>query len=216
MAAGSGTRLHGFTRERPLEDYAQALRLPERAHFGPEAHALTAEPLYAPGCSSWILHESLFGALTWDVFRWGIVPEDAPPGHRSRDEVRLETADRYMRRAFRSRRGIVPADGYTIRGGTRRKPQLRHISRSDGEPIFLAVLWSQWGETGTEGRRGMYVVLTQPAGPAFTALHARAPVLVRPQSWAHWIDADCDDPAHLPDLLVNDSELEQDLTVSLI
>jgi len=62
----------------------------------------------------------------------------------------------------------------------------------------------------------MYAVLTQPAGPAFTALHARAPVLVRPQSWAHWIDADCDDPAQLPELLVNEAELEQDLTVSLI
>lgn len=133
--------------------------------------------------------------------RWGLLgpglrdPSQGPP----LINARAETAARKpsFRDSFRSRRCLVPADGFYEwrRSGSQRQPV--RFSLTDGGVFALAGLWSPstLPETGT---LGSCVVLTTTPNALVSEVHDRMPVILPRDAWSRWLDPT---PAPADDLL---------------
>ncbi len=147
------------------------------------------------------------GGRRMSVFRWGLVPGGAkdPATIRNTFNARAETvATKPMfRTAFRQGRILVPVDAfYEWAPATPGPPGLPGLpapsvppkspkqpyafTRADGAPVVLAGLRDHWrGPDGTELRTA--TIITTEAGPDMP-IHDRQPVVLDPDSWAHWLD----------------------------
>ncbi|MCA9100779.1 MAG: SOS response-associated peptidase [Planctomycetales bacterium] len=135
--------------------------------------------------------------------RWGLVPtwaKDPNKGNRPINARGETAAEKPMfRTAFRSRRCLVPADGYYEwqQSGEGKQPYFIHM-RDDG-PFALAGLWERW-------HRGEQVIqsctiITTAANPLTRPIHERMPVILPPQVYDVWLDAEFADVDHLTELL---------------
>lgn len=139
-------------------------------------------------------------------FRWGLIPHwatDARIAGRTFN-ARAETAAEMpaFRDAFRRRRCIVPVDSFYEwrREGTLRQPF--RIVRADGRPLALAGLWAGWRDPATGEVRRTFTIVTTRANEAIADLHDRMPVVLRPESWATWLDTARTDLGEIHGLLV--------------
>lgn len=143
-------------------------------------------------------------------FRWGLVPawaKDPAIGNRTFN-ARAETVATKpsFRAAFKSRRLIVPADGFyewSKAAGDARQPYL--FERADGQPLAFAGLWERWRPDvpvdvpGAEMRT--CAIVTTDAGADVVELHERQPVVLERRSWDVWLDPDVHDRDELEGLL---------------
>ena len=142
--------------------------------------------------------------------RWGLVPhwaKDPALGARMIN-ARSETAGRKpaFREAMQRRRCLVPADGFYEWTQAGRGKQPYFIRRRDGAPCALAGLWEH-GHAGTAGGEESAVVhsftiLTTAPNELVAPIHDRMPVIVAPEDFDRWLDADVRDPATLASILV--------------
>jgi len=131
-----------------------------------------------------------------ETMKWGLVPgwaKDPAIGNRminARAET-LATSNAY-RKAFATRRCILPADGYyewleVAKASPKRTPKRPFYYWSPaGEPLAIGGLWEVWHDA--EGRR-LYtctVVTTAPNRLA-AKVHDRMPLLLRPAAWDRWL-----------------------------
>lgn len=150
------------------------------------------------------------GQRRLDLLRWGLVPswaKDATVGNRMIN-ARSETvaSKPAYRSALRSRRAIVPADGFyewqAVAGGRRRQPW--YFTRADGQPLALAGLWEVWRDPqappGSPALRTC-TIITTAAGPDVDAVHDRMPVVLDPSDWGRWLDPGADQADAVADLL---------------
>ncbi|MCW2816389.1 MAG: response-associated peptidase [Nocardioides sp.] len=139
------------------------------------------------------------------VLRWGLVPswaKDPSIGSRMIN-ARMETvADKpAFRRAFASRRCILPADGYyewyELEGdtGARGKPRKQpfFIRPADGGTLAMAGLYEIWrdparDEDDPERFRWTCTVITTDAADDLGRIHDRMPLMVEPERWGDWLD----------------------------
>ncbi len=121
--------------------------------------------------------------------RWGLVPpwaKDPRSGARminARSEtVREKPA---FRAAFRSRRCVVPVNGWFEwrREGGEKQPYW--IRPADTEVFSLAGLWERW-EKGEEPLE-TFTILTTAASPALADVHHRQPVIVEAGDIDEWL-----------------------------
>lgn len=178
----------------------------------PPAEA-TIEPNYnvAPTTDVFVVLED-GGIRRLARHHWGLVPfwaKDPSVGNRminARAEG-LASKNAY-RKAYRSRRCIVPVDGFyewkKIPGQRTKQPYFIH--RPDHEPMALAGLWEQWRAPGAEADesevlRSTTIVTTTPNEP-MSAVHDRMPVILPANAWAEWLDPDNADVETLGRLLV--------------
>lgn len=131
------------------------------------------------------------------MLRWGLVPRwasDPKIGSRLVN-ARAETARTKpsFREAFRSRRCLVPADGFyewKPEGG-RKQPYL--IRRKDGGLLAFAGLWEEWRASArlADCRPGDVVetcaILTTEANEAVSRVHRRMPVILEPDAFDPWL-----------------------------
>lgn len=116
------------------------------------------------------------------MLRWGLASRDG--GERSSRHVnaRAETVARTpaFRAAFRSRRCLVPADGFYEwrRSAGGKVPWL--FRPAAGGVLALAAVWE----------RGAFAVLTVDANADVAPVHHRMPVVVPPAGFAAWLDGD--------------------------
>ena len=145
------------------------------------------------------------------VLRWGLVPswaKDRRIGSRMIN-ARLETVAEKpaFRRAFASRRCLLPADGYyewtAPEPGTRGPKQPWLIRPGDGSVLALAGLYEVWRDPADPEAPLLWTsaVLTTEAMDEAGRVHDRMPMLVEPEAWAAWLDPDLDDPVALRGLL---------------
>jgi putative SOS response-associated peptidase YedK len=84
-------------------------------------------------------------------------------------------------------RCIVPADGYYE---WQRRPDGTKapvwVTRSDGEPLAFAGLWSDEG--GVDGAEGSCTIVTQPANALLERFHERMPVALEHDAALAWLD----------------------------
>ena len=137
--------------------------------------------------------------------RWGLVPswaKDPSIGSRMIN-ARLETVAQKpaFRKAFASRRCIVPADGYyewyvTDQTGPRGKPvkQPFFIRPRDGGVLAMAGLYEIWRDRTVEDTeasgawRWTCTVITTTAEDDLGRIHDRMPLMVEPDRWGDWLD----------------------------
>lgn len=125
--------------------------------------------------------------------RWGLVPswaKDLSIGNRMIN-ARGETVDSKpsFRSAFKSRRCLIPADGYYEWKKTSEGKQPYLIEPSGGGIMAMAGLWeenSRVTEDGTPIRT--CTIITTRSSDAMAGLHDRMPVLIDEADFGRWLD----------------------------
>jgi putative SOS response-associated peptidase YedK len=153
------------------------------------------------------------------VARWGLVPSWAKNPSigskmiNARSESVLEKPA--FRKATRSRRCAVPADGYYEWKGEGRNKQPYYVRPKDGRPLVFAGLYEWWKDPSKpEGDPQRWMLSTSimttaspPEGYAggmlaeLTALHDRVPLPMDRATMQAWLDPQADDAAGLVDLV---------------
>ena len=132
------------------------------------------------------------GRRRLDLLRWGLLPswaKDPTLGQRlinARSETVAEKPA--FRAAFRSRRCIVPADGFYEWQQQPSGKQPFYIHRLDGELLAMAGLWELWMPPGEAQALLTFTILTTQANAWMRPLHDRMPVLLEAEGVARWLD----------------------------
>ena len=132
-----------------------------------------------------------------EMIRWGLPSYGDNP--RPLINARSETVDRKpsFRRAFASRRCLVPATGFFEWQKLGRARQAFHFRPREGGLLAFAGIWDR---KGTEG--DAFVILTTGANPTVSPIHDRMPVILAPDAYSTWLDPGEPSPQRLLDLLV--------------
>jgi putative SOS response-associated peptidase YedK len=129
------------------------------------------------------------------MLRWGLIPswaDDVKIGNRlinARGETIAEKPS--FRRAFRSRRCLIPADGFYEwkKEGSRKQPFRVH--REDEAPIAFAGLWEKWQPPDHNVQAiESCTIITTSASEQLRDLHDRMPVILSPADYDKWLDTD--------------------------
>ena len=127
------------------------------------------------------------------LLRWGLVPfwaDDPSIGSRminARGESLLQRPA--FKEAARSRRCLVPADGFyewAVEGG-RKVPYWIHSPHR--EPMGLAGIWERWHPGDSEAVYSM-AIITVDANDQIRHLHDRMPAIVPVADRKTWLDAE--------------------------
>lgn len=133
------------------------------------------------------------------LLRWGLVPswsQDPSIGARLAN-ARAESASEKpaFRSAFRSRRCLIPADGFyewqAMTAGARKQPW--YVQRRDEATFALAGLWERWvprgaGTTADPGAAlETCTILTTEPNALMAPIHSRMPVIIPPSAYATWL-----------------------------
>jgi len=140
-----------------------------------------------------------------DFYRWGLVPfwaKDPSIGNRMINARMESLAEKpAYRSALRSRRCLIPADGFyewkRSPGGGKTPMCIRLKSR---EPFAFAGLWEKWrGGDGVELRT--CTIITGTPNALVRPIHDRMPVILRPDDFQRWIEPGEREPADLLPML---------------
>ncbi|MFK7821954.1 MAG: SOS response-associated peptidase [Planctomycetaceae bacterium] len=126
--------------------------------------------------------------------RWGLLP--AWSKHESEGarliNARSETVDTMaaFRDAFRSRRCIVPANGFFEwkKSGSHKQPYL--IRRWSNEPLAFAGLWESWSPRESDEVIESFTILTTSPNQLVADIHDRMPVILGEDQHAAWLNSD--------------------------
>ena len=146
------------------------------------------------------------------MVRWGLVPSwasDLSIGSRLIN-ARMETVTEKpaFRKAFASRRCILPADGYfEWYGETRGHRQPFFIRPRDGHVLAMAGIYEIWRNPALDrDDPAAFVwscaVLTTTAEDAVGHIHDRMPLMLEPDRYASWLEPSDASPEALLGLLV--------------
>jgi len=157
------------------------------------------------------------GSRTASMMRWGLLPSwskgvaSGAPLINARSESLAEKPA--FRSAFRSRRCLIPADGFyewqQLAGAAKGKKQPFWIHRPDGGPFAFAGLWERWRDPSAELAIESCTIVTTGANAALCELHDRMPVILATGDYGTWLDPKVDEPGMLQHLLTacGDDEL---------
>ena len=129
------------------------------------------------------------------TFHWGLIPfwaKEPSIGNRMIN-ARSETVDSKpaFRTAFKKRRCLIPADGFYEWRGPKGSRQPIYITLPDGEPFGFAGLWEYWDNKGAADKPILScTILTTEASESINAIHHRMPVILKPEAFRGWMDAD--------------------------
>ena len=140
------------------------------------------------------------------LVKWGLIPfwaKDSSIANRlinARGESAAEKPA--FRSAFKSKRCLVPADGYyewkKMNGG-QKQPYLAR--NADGSPFAFAGLWERWQAPEEEEVIESCTILTTDANDLTQPIHHRMPVILKPDCYDLWLDTEVRDPNLLKPLL---------------
>lgn len=149
----------------------------------------------APTDPGYAVVQSKEGTRQLRVLRWGLVPswsKDAKGAARMINARQESVKDKpAFRKAFASRRCLVPADGYYEwkQEGADKQPWYL----STREPLAMAGLYEHWKQPDGEWL-STYAVITTSAPDDLGEIHDRTPLLVPREHWASWLDRAVPDP----------------------
>ncbi len=142
------------------------------------------------------------------LLRWGLIPawaKDPSIGARCINARADTVADKpAFRSAFRTRRCLVPVDGFFEWRAENRVRQPYCIVLKSGEPFAFAGLWERW--TGPTETIESFSIITTEANETLKPLHERMPVILPREAYAPWLGGSVEDAngllAPLPAALV--------------
>ncbi|MCX2723379.1 SOS response-associated peptidase [Roseibium salinum] len=150
-----------------------------------------------------IVNEPDMPGSAFVMAHWGFVPrwmKEAKGGPKPVNAKSETVATNGMfRAAYRSRRALMPIDGYfewqAVRGQRVKQPYA--ISMTDDKPFALAAIWEVWRNPETGAAVRTFCVLTCPANDLMARIHDRMPVIIDPVDYGHWLSIDTEDPSDL-------------------
>ena len=156
---------------------------------------------FAPTQTAPIVHAAAERTVIEDM-RWGLVPawaRDAKIGNKAIN-ARVETvAEKPMfRSAFKTRRCLVPANGYFEWKGAAPNKQPYFIHAPDKSMLLFAGLWERWWPVKDAEPVQTFTIVTGPPGLVSGDIHDRAPVILPSALWNDWLTAE---PARALELL---------------
>jgi putative SOS response-associated peptidase YedK len=123
--------------------------------------------------------------------RWGLIPfwaKDASIGAKTINARAEGIAGKpAFRAAFKSRRCLIPADGFYewLRTGTVKQPFCFEVR--DGELFAFAGLWERWRNSAGEWIRSCSI-LTTTRNAVTSQVHDRMPVILDKADYELWLD----------------------------
>jgi putative SOS response-associated peptidase YedK len=128
------------------------------------------------------------------MVRWGLIPfwaKDASIGARMINARAEGIADKpAFRAALRSRRYLVPADGFYEWQATPGRKLPWRITLKDGGPFAFAGLWERWDKAPDGIPVESCTIVTTSANQLLRPLHDRMPVILAPDDHAAWLGED--------------------------
>ena len=132
--------------------------------------------------------------------KWGLIPswaKDMKIGNQlinaRADTVATKPS---FRSAFKSRRCLIPADGFYEWQKTEDGKQPFHIRMKDKEPFAFAGLWEWWRPEEGEPVQSCAIITTD-ANELMAPIHNRMPVILAPEDYGTWLN-----PAPTTELLL--------------
>jgi putative SOS response-associated peptidase YedK len=140
------------------------------------------------------------------LMRWGLIPPWAKAGSDGAPEskgpllinARAEkvTSSPAFRSSAKSKRCLVPMDGYyewrvnSDAAGKKSRKTPFFMYREDGEPLFMAGLWSVWKPAKDAQPLLSCTIITTDAPGELAAIHDRMPLVVPERDWDRWLNPD--------------------------
>lgn len=185
---------------------SSAREIAEQFELEPDLELARLEPRFnvAPSQDIATVRQDRDGRRALSMDRWGLVPHwavDPAVGNRLINARAESVATKpAFRDALRSRRCLVPADGfYEWSGhGAARRPYL--FRRSDRAMIGIAGLYDRWTSEGGEVVDSCTLITTE-ANATLAPFHDRMPVILAPGDYARWLDRGQEEPQALMSLL---------------
>jgi putative SOS response-associated peptidase YedK len=137
--------------------------------------------------------------------KWGLIPswaKNTSMGAKlinARNETVAEKPS--FREAFKRRRCIIPADGFYEWQRTTSGKQPFFFHMRDDRPFGFAGLWERWEGTGSEAINSC-TILTTAANEVLRPVHDRMPVILHPEDYELWLDADTRKPDLIEGMLL--------------
>ena len=187
-----------YTLKAGRETIAEHFDIPEVPEF--------LEPRYniAPSQPVPVVRLDEGGGRGLALLRWGLIPRwsSEPKVSFSNINARAETVAKSpaFRSAYRSRRCLMPADGFyewrVVAPGQR---QPFFFRAADGGPLTFAALYDVWRNPDEPDADPLWscTILTTCANDDVAFLHDRMPVLLTPERWEAWLAPDTDPEALL-------------------
>lgn len=135
--------------------------------------------------------------------RWGLIPpwvkstEDGSPDNKAplliNARAEKVTSSPAFRNAAKNKRCLVPMDGWYEWQGQKGAKTPYFMFGADGEPLFMAGLWSTWRPKDAPKEApplvSCTIITTDAAGPLAT-IHDRMPLTISRDDWDRWLDPD--------------------------
>ncbi|MCV7444514.1 SOS response-associated peptidase [Mycobacterium paraense] len=142
------------------------------------------------------------------LMRWGLIPPWAKAGPDGGPEgkgpmlinARADkvTSSPAFRASAKSKRCLIPMDGYyewrvnPDRDGNKSRKTPFFMYREDGEPLFMAGLWSVWKPKDDKDAQPLLscTIITTDAPGELAEIHDRMPLVVPERDWDRWLNPD--------------------------
>jgi putative SOS response-associated peptidase YedK len=139
------------------------------------------------------------------LLRWGLIPKWAKEESMGYKMINARAESVYekpaYKSAFKSRRCLIPANGFYEwkKEGIGKQPYL--IGFQDADLFALAGIWESWKKPDSDEVIQSCAILTTSANRVVAAVHDRMPVIISPGDFDLWLDARSSDLKRLEALM---------------
>jgi putative SOS response-associated peptidase YedK len=153
-----------------------------------------------------VRHDPESKARTLDTLRWGLIPfwaKEAKVGYTMINAKAETVAEKpAYRDAFKSRRCLIPADGfYEWKKLDAKTKQPYAFVMNDRSLFGFAGLWDRWTDKASGEVIRSFTIITTTPNDVCAPIHDRMPVIIEPQNYAKWLGEEPVDPVQLLMLL---------------
>jgi putative SOS response-associated peptidase YedK len=132
-----------------------------------------------------------------EIGSWGLVPSWSKDATRAASTInaRVESVSEKpsFRSAFKSRRCLVPANGYyewATEGGNFKPKQPFYISNQNQALLPMAGLYEEWVNPQSGEILTSVSIITRESTGEIAKIHHRMPVILPAERWSQWLSAD--------------------------
>jgi putative SOS response-associated peptidase YedK len=146
----------------------------------------------APSQDVAIVRTNANGDRVLGLVRWGLVPswsKGLPKVQPINARAETVPTSGMFRSAFKSRRCLIPADGfYEWQKLDAKNKQPMFIHFPDNRPFGFAGLWESWKPSEDESPLLTCTIITTVPNALMSPIHNRMPVIIKPEDYEQWLD----------------------------